>query len=231
MCTSYIHRGKDTVIAMNFDNNGMKFSVDLSKSNWFVVTVDGGRGKTPSFGVSSSGIFFNHLMVDSNGKGLYKRASKKVTHTAKLITDILNEAIAIETLDDYLSNIEVVNTPDLSCHNMICDSDSNTWIVEPGRGYLRNTSKDSSYFVMTNFSIIDHIDNMDQCECERYKKVVSELEKRSELSVEEAFKILESPSQNNDDWRTELSIVFSKKDRAVYYCREGNYQNIEKHEF
>lgn len=78
MCTSFIYRGQDTIIGMNFDNNGMKFNIDTKNPEWFTVLVDGGRGKCPSFGVNSSGEFFNSLVVNSNGKGLYRRASKKV---------------------------------------------------------------------------------------------------------------------------------------------------------
>ena len=51
MCTSFIYRGQDTIIGMNFDNNGMKYTIDTKNPNRFTVFVDGGRGKCPSFGV------------------------------------------------------------------------------------------------------------------------------------------------------------------------------------
>ena len=168
MCTCFIHRGKDTIIAMNFDNNGMKYSISTKDPQWFLALVDGGRGKYPSFGVNSEGVFFNNLVVDSNGKGKYKRPSSKVTHTTKLITDILNGVISVGGLGEYLEKTEVVNTPDWSCHSMICDSNSNSWIIEPGRGNIYDAADKSHYSIMTNFSIWDSINLDIKPSCNRY---------------------------------------------------------------
>lgn len=83
---------------MNFDNNGMDYSINTSDPGFFLVLVNGGRGKFPSFGVNKNGEFFNNLVVDSNGKGLYRRPNKNVTHTTKFITDILKGNILTENL-------------------------------------------------------------------------------------------------------------------------------------
>jgi len=223
MCTSFIYREQDIIIGMNFDNNGMKYSVDTKNPNWFTVLVDGGRGKYPSFGVDSSGRFFNNLVVNSNGKGLYKRPSKKVTHTTKLITDILNGVICAEKLEDFLKNVEVVNTPDWSCHNMICDSNANVWIIEPGRGNIFSPVGSTSYFAMTNFSLYDYMNDNNNCECNRYKIATSELSKVKEINIDKAFKILDSVKQVNGEWVTSLSVVYSKKTHSVHYCFEGDF--------
>lgn len=63
MCTSFISRTQDIIIGMNFDNNGMNYSIKTNVPNQFTVFVDGGRGKCPSFGVDSNGVFFNNLVV------------------------------------------------------------------------------------------------------------------------------------------------------------------------
>lgn len=217
MCTSFIYKGKDTLIAMNFDNNGMKYSIDTGRKGWFTVMVDGGRGKVPSFGVSSDGLFFNNLVVDSNGKGLYRRPSKKVTYTTKLITDLLTGAIETEDLAEYLSHVEVVNTPDLSCHCMICDPHGNTWVVEPGRGNLYSAYTDSKYYAMTNFSLWDTEHEHKNVECTRYETVTKRLKSTDDLEINEAFEILDSAAQLSGEWITELSMVFSKNNQAVYY--------------
>lgn len=98
MCTSFIHRKNGKIIGMNFDNNGMDYSINTSDPGFFLVLVNGGRGKFPSFGVNKNGEFFNNLVVDSNGKGLYRRPNKNVTHTTKFITDILKGNILTENL-------------------------------------------------------------------------------------------------------------------------------------
>ncbi|MDF2505239.1 hypothetical protein [Clostridium sp.] len=228
MCTSFIYRGQDTIIGMNFDNNGMKYNIDTKNPKWFTVLVDGGRGMFPSFGVDRLGRFFNNLLVNSNGKGLYKRASKKVTHTTKLIEDILNDVICVENLGEYLENIEVVNTPYWSSHNMICDSSANVWVVEPGRGNISNPAKTSPFFVMTNFPLCDNLYENVECDC-RFKTVTCLLEKAKQVNVETAFSILDTVSQRNGEWITAISMVYSKYLNTVYYCLNGNFN--ERFEF
>ncbi len=229
MCTSFIHRGQDTIIGMNFDNNGMRYTIDTKNPKWFTVLVDGGRGSYPSFGVDRLGRFFNNLVVNSNGKGLYKRASKKVTHTTKLIEDILNDVICVENLGEYLKNIEVVNTPDRSSHNMICDSSANVWVVEPGRGNIYNPAKLSQFFVMTNSPLWDNLNENIECDCIRFKTITSLLEKAKQVNVETAFSILDTVSQRNGEWITAVSMVYSKNLNTVYYCLNGNFN--ERFEF
>lgn len=229
MCTSFIYRGQDIIIGMNFDSNGMKYNIDTKNPKWFTVLVDGERGKFPSFGVDRLGRFFNNLVVNSNGKGLYKRASKKVTHTTKLIEDILNDVICVENLGEYLNNIEVVNVPDWSIHNMICDSSANVWVVEPGRGNINNPAKSSPFFVMSNFSLWDNLYENVECDCIRYKTVTYSLEKAKQVNVEQAFSILDTVSQRNGEWATAISMVYSKNLNTVYYCLNGSFN--ERFEF
>lgn len=58
MCTSFIKVTKDNCyIAMNFDNNGMSYSISTRKKGWFIINVDTGIHKSPSFGVHESGVF------------------------------------------------------------------------------------------------------------------------------------------------------------------------------
>ena len=231
MCTSFIYRGQDTIIGMNFDNNGMKYSIDTKNPNWFIVQVDNGHGKYPSFGVDCFGRFFNNLVVNSNGKGLYRRPSKKVTHTTKFITDITNGVICTENLGEYLENVEVVNTPNWSSHNMICDSNANVWVVEPGRGNISSPAKSSLFFVMTNFSLWDNLYENVECDCTRFKTVSYALEKAKQVNVETAFNILDTVSQRNGEWVTDFSMVYSKNLRTVYYCFNGNFNDRFEYKF
>lgn len=231
MCLSFIHRSEDTIIGMNFDNNGMKYKICTKNPEQFVVLVDGGRGSYPSFGVRKNGVFINNLVVDSNGKGLYRRPSKKVTHTAKLIKDILDGIIPSDNIGEYLNNIEVVNTPDWSTHNMICDSQANVWIVEPGRGNIYSSATSSSYYVMSNFSLWDHNKKDVNYECTRYKSVSKILSKASEMNIKHAFEVLESAKQVGGEWTTALSMVYLKNMNSVYYCFDGKFDEISEYKF
>lgn len=233
MCISFIQRTKDILIAMNFDNNGMNYNINTKDPKQFVVLVDGGRGKTPSFAVNSDGTFINHLMVDSNGKGLYKRPSKKITSTIKLVKDILNGTIPPDKLNSYLETIEIVNVPDYSIHNMICDKYGNVWVTEPGRGIVHSPSKESPYFIMSNFSLYDFKETglLTGTGVDRYEIAEKALSKDANLDVEGAFKILESVMQKDGEWNTAISIVYSQKEQAIYYCLEGDFGKIYKYSF
>ncbi|OPJ56100.1 hypothetical protein [Clostridium chromiireducens] len=233
MCTSFIHRREDILIAMNFDNNGMNYQIDTKDSNKFVVLVDGGRGKVPSFGINKDGMFINHLMVDSNGKGLYKRPSKKVTSTAKLVKDVLNGEINSELIDSYFKGMEIVNVPDYSIHNMISDKHGNVWVAEPGRGTIHSPAKETHYFIMTNFSLCDFKETgiLAGTGTERYKIAEEMLSKEECLEVKGAFRILESVIQKDGEWKTAISMVYSQKEQAVYYCLDGDFKNIHQYSF
>lgn len=44
MCTSFIKKTEDNyLIGMNFDNNGMKYSINTRKKDWFIIYVDTGK--------------------------------------------------------------------------------------------------------------------------------------------------------------------------------------------
>lgn len=231
MCTSFIHRGEDTIIAMNFDNNGMRYKLTDKYPGWFVVLVDSGYGFLPSFGVSVKGEFFNNLMVPSNGRGDYKRPSSKVTHTSKLIDDLLSKKLSFSELENYLSTIEVVNTPNASSHNFLCDEMANTWIVEPGRENIYFESKAHSYNVLTNISLSDVKNGKAALNCSRFIKVSEALTPLDELAVPDAFEILKSVAQSTEGWHTAMSMVYSKKEAAVFYCYDQNYQDLLKSKF
>lgn len=233
MCTSFVERRNDVLVAMNFDNNGMPFSLSTKDQRKFVVYVDGGRGKYPSFGVNSDGTFINNLMVDSNGKGLYKRASKKVTHTSKLVGDVLDGIIPADEISRYLQNIEVVNGPDFSVHNMIADRSGNVWVVEPGRGVIHSPVNETPYFVMSNFSLCEFIESgvMKGVGLDRYDTARKLLDRHSDLDVGAAFQVLDALKQTSGEWTTCFSMVFSQNENTVYYCLNGDFKNISKHSF
>jgi hypothetical protein len=232
MCTSFVDRRDDLIIAMNFDNNGWEFILNTSNPNIFEIDVDIGYGKYPSFGINSHGIFVNNLFVDSNGKGLYKRKSKTRTLTSYLVADILNENVSIDALDEYLDKIEIVNGPNQSTHNMVVDNCGNVWVIEPGRGNVKNSKKDTPYFVMTNFSIINYNEGKKYTDngFDRYNKAKNLLDNVNVLNVEKAFGILRYMKQKGE-WNTDFSMVYSKKDNKVYYCYNSDFNGILEHKF
>lgn len=228
MCTSFIKKTYNNhYIAMNFDNNGMKYSINTRKKEWFIISIDTGKGKYPCFGIHKSGIFFNNILVDANEKGKYRRG-KGVVHSTGFLSDIIEKKICIDDLDQYLEQTEIVNVPDWSTHNMICDTKGNTWMVEPGRGNTYCALKADEFQIMTNNSIIENTENGREIPCIRYKKAKELLSEATGMAVNRAFKILDSIKQSEGEWTTVFSMVYDKSKETVYYCENQDFANIQE---
>jgi hypothetical protein len=232
MCTSFVDRRDDLIIAMNFDNNGMVFELNTKNANIFSIDVNTKTGKTPSFGINNKGIFVNNLCVDSNGNGVYKRVTKTRTLNVYLVKDLLEGKILENGFDDYFKTMEIVNAPNLSTHNLVVDKKGNVFVIEPGRGYIKNGAKETQYFVMTNFSLIDFNGGKKYTDygIDRYNEVNNILNKSKKININEAFKILEKVKQEGE-WNTDFSMVYSQKNKTVYYCYKSNFKEILEYRF
>lgn len=230
MCTSFIKKTTDNFyIGMNFDNNGMNFSINTKYKDWFIVFIDAQKNKFPSFGIHKSGVFFNNLLVESNGKGGYRRSSQ-LTHTTKFLKEIIDGKVNVENLNDFLAQTEIVNVPGWSTHNMITTPLGNVWVIELGRGNLYVELKPGESQILTNVSLIDAGDP-EIIRCQRYNKAKELLENENLFGVAEAFKVLEEVKQNDGDWITDFSMVFDKNARVVYYTENQDFQKIDKYIF
>jgi hypothetical protein len=92
--------------------------------------------------------------------------------------------------------------------------------------------KEYSYFIMTNFSIIDFNNGKEYTDnsFDRYKEVENNLETIKKLTVHESFKILEKVKQEGE-WKTDFSMVYSKNENKIYYCYNNNYGKILEYKF
>lgn len=230
MCTSFISQKDGSMIGMNFDNNGMKYKISTVKKGWFIVYVDTGKIKVPSFGVREDGAFFNNLCVDSNGKGDYKRG-KGPMHTTKFLTDIIENKIELDKLNDFFRETRIVNVPNWSTHNMICDSHQNVWMIEPGRGIIYYKASDYKYCIMTNESVWDVLNEGKTIECPRYQLAEKLLEENKRVTVDKAFQILDCVKQSEGEWITDFSMVFHKKEKKVYYGEKQDFKQIKEYSF
>ena len=232
MCTSFVDRRDDLIIAMNFDNNGMNFNLNEKNPEIFSIDVKTNRGNMISFGVNKEGTFINDLACDSNGKGAYKRVSRNRTLTTYLVKNLLERKIPHEELENYLEEVEIVNAPNLSTHNLIITPTGNVYVIEPGRGIMRSKKDEEPYVIMTNFSLIDFKKGHDYIDSgfNRYQIAKNELEKTDEMTVEKAFGILEKTKQDGD-YKTEFSMVYSQETQTIYYCFDSNFSDIKVFKF
>lgn len=238
MCTSFIHRGgNDVIIGMNFDNNGMPYDLHTNGPNGaFVVRVDGGWGKKPSFGVTPAGMFANNLFVDAppDGKGAYKRASATRKHTQALAEYVLAGDVSCKAFPTWLDKMEIVNSPGQSCHNLVVDDMGNAWVVEPGRGHRESPRDESPWFVMANCPLVGRAPGAAPAGDGATRHLLAETlfaQAGNALDVTDAFAVLRQVAQTEGEWLTAFSMVYSAAARAVYYCRNRQFDTVEKHLF
>lgn len=231
MCTSFIYRGNDTLIAMNYDNNGMNLRLEPHDPKHFIVTIKSFGQNRPLFGVRSNGVFANQQVVNECSSGNFK-IGYRVTHTAALIKKVLAGKITMEKMDIYLSKHKIVNPPRNSLHTMIADVKGSSYIIEPGRGNLKYKQSER-YVVMSNFSIHEarQTGKYDGFGVDRQLKAEKMLSCADEgFNVASAFEVLKAVQQTDSVWHTEFSFVYSSNENAVYYCYNREFDNIQKYQ-
>lgn len=169
-------------------------------------------------------------MVDPCEKGKYRRA-KGVVHSDKIRNEIINEKLSLDNLEDYLQGIEIVNVPNWSTHSMLCDTKHKVWIVEPGRGAIHSLLKPNDFKVMTNFSLIEAIQNKETISCERYITANKLLSDTGDMGVRRAFEILQAVKQSEGEWITAFSMVYDHANKTVYYVIDQDFTTIKEFVF
>ena len=222
MCTSFVYRRENVLIGMNFDNNGMKFRISANQGKGFLVSTEVRGNLYPSFGVSANGIFVNNLMVDSNGEAPYKRQNDKRWVNSSLVERVLAGDTDLETLRAQIAQVEIVNGPFMSTHNMITSGNGDTLVVEPGKKNIYSTAADTGWYVMTNFPLSDYgtltPQNPSGSGADRYKIAAEYLTLHTgPISVEQGFDLLREVRQYGPEWKTDLSLVYDPKKREVFY--------------
>jgi len=230
MCTSFIFRGNDTLIGMNYDNHGMNFHLEPYNANRFIISMKAWGKSRPLLGVRADGIFANQQVINTCDSGHF-RLGLHVVHTSQLIGYILSGKISSYNIGKYLSCHTVVNPPKQSLHSMIADVNGEGWIVEPGRGNVCY-DKDTHFFVMSNCPIYGVANGKwEGFGVKRQTTAQCILEKADKhFDVQDAFRVLQAVQQTEGDWITEISLVYSALENAVYYCFNHNYGEIKKYQ-
>jgi hypothetical protein len=98
---------------------------------------------------------------------------------------------------------------------MICDRYGNVWIIEPGRGNMYSVADEFEFCIMTNTSLLD-AKNAGKCvDCSRYETAEKLLIEFDKMNVDKAFSILDAVKQEEGEWITDFSMVFSKKEQNL----------------
>jgi hypothetical protein len=86
---------------------------------------------------------------------------------------------------------------------------------------------------MSNFSLCDYKETglLVGSGTDRYETAERMLHESDDLDVDGAFKILEAVMQRDCEWNTAFSMVYSQRERAVYYCYNGDFEKILQYSF
>jgi hypothetical protein len=233
MCTSFVYRKENVLVGMNFDNDGKKFRVSARPGFGYLVSVEIGGNFYPSFGVSASGLFINNLMVDSNGEGRYKRQSAKRWVNSSLIDKVMGGNEDLDSLRSQIGQVEIVNGPFLSTHNLIVDPAGNTLVVEPGRRCISSSREETGWYVMTNFPLSEYVElvpgNPSGTGADRFNIVNAYLSSHEgPLTVDRAFDLLGRVRQHGPEWKTDLSMVFEPDRGVVSWILADKSDTVEK---
>lgn len=157
-----------------------------------------------------------------------------------LIDDYISGKCCFDDLIKTANEREIVRLPkgsidisDLAFHSLIADGKGNIMILEPGNGHSIIKEK---YAVLTNFSMLELPADFSQDKFKYYGKDRYDIamgllrESNDNFSVEDGLKILKSVKQEGN-WATRVSFVYSNNENAVYYCLEGNFEHINRHQF
>lgn len=245
MCTSFLYRGNDTVIGMNYDNYGNNLEVAPYDKKLFLVTAKLAGEVHPLLGVRSDGVFINQQFVSPCEGGRF-RTGEGIMSTLDLVEHVLldrppKEEIAsllrrhrFVSLPDFMLPVEAVGMPKFQIHTLLADVGGDSTIIEPGRGKLE-FDKEQKTVVMSNCSLWEARETGEYqgFGVDRQLVVEERLEKAGEsFSVADAFAVLKAAElvEYQGFCSTELSLVYTAKENAVYYCYQREFDQIHRYQ-
>lgn len=258
MCTAFVRKGNEVIVGFNMDINidafeykifkekdmfyiGIKMNSELELPEGITLpySIDSKNGVCKVHGVNSKGNFANMLNNMNFSKAKFRMGNDICMHD-QLVEDYISgrcdfdELIRIANEKDIVGVPKgVVNIPDLAFHSLIADRKGNIMMLEPGNGYSIIKEK---YAALTNFSILELPADFNQDRFGYYGKdrydIAMDLLRNSDddFQVEDGLEILKATKQEGN-WATRVSFVYSNNDNAVYYCLEGDFDHISKHQF
>jgi len=225
MCTAFIKNGDDLLYGYNLDIDPAVWNYSLIiKKNIFSVGIKVGKTLYYTHGVNSCGNFGN--LPYMNGETGTSTRDKDIYRIDLLVDRYIKNKISYGDITEIINTKKVINLPNVSLHSLIGDKNGNILLIEPDYGYKKN---EKNYAVASNFPIIPTLDDYTNpfYGKDRYDKATEILEKSDNtFSVYDGLKLLKEVSQTGQ-WGTRISFVYSRNKNAVYYCFDGNFDEIK----
>ena len=257
MCTAFVRKGKDIITGFNFDMNvggidycpvieadrvflGMRFPQEAMDAMPPFIRMKNGVRLVQ--GVSAGGSVAGQLCNMDFFKSPAAFSENMLT-IDQLTDDFVTEHYSFGQLRNILETREITNIPGaagdpsvpepMALHSLFVDPEGNIVFVEPGNGYAIIKEK---YFTVTNFSILElpldlNEDKFGYYGVDRYRKSLNILKNSTDdFSAADGLKLLSEVKQTGE-WATRFSFVYSRNENTVYYCTEGDFENVKVHRF
>lgn len=229
MCTAIAKNGNDLIYGFNFDVDPEKWPYKVVKTkNYFGIGITLGSTTYLVHGINKEGHFGNSLYM--NGEDFVAQKGKK-----RMRIDLLNDRFvrgkySFDDVEKIIDECEIINNKNTNLHSLIGNENGEYLLVEPGYGIKRIKE---NFAVLTNFPVLTKLNDYSNpfFGKDRYDHALKVLKKsKDNYSVKDAYKLLEETKQDGK-WGTRVSFVYSKNENKVYYCLDGNFSDINVHQF
>jgi hypothetical protein len=227
MCTSIVVNKKKTMVGWNLDIMDFEYRVHPTDEGVYIEVNDATEGWMPLFGANRRGDFVgmptcwpHNDRSDPTGND---------TNIILLDIDLLLMKKTLQEVLDFVNDNRVCSVPGLTFMASLSDSNGNVLHIVPGHGF-RYYEK-PAYQIMTNFPpFVQHPLKHPWMGLDRYQKAEELLSMATDdFDVEDCFNVLKEVSQTVCP--TVISMVFDVTERAVYWCYDRNYNQIETKRF
>ncbi len=227
MCTGFIKKGDDLLYGFNLDIDPATWDFRLVKNKKiFTVAIKVGKTLYYTHGVNSEGCFSNLPYMNGTTNGV--SGGKNSVRIDLLTNRYLRNQLSFDEMLDIVQAKTVVNIPGGSMHSLVGSPDGRMLLFEPQNGFREITE---DYAAIANFPVLCELPDYNNpfYGKDRYDTVTEILSKsKKDFSVRDGLELLRKVKVEGE-WGTKISFVYSKKENAVYYCLNGNFEKIEKH--
>ncbi len=229
MCTAIAKKGKDVLYGYNLDIDPAVWNYKLIlKKDYFSVGITVGSTTYLTHGVNGNGQFGNLPYMNGEIFPVPKGARRERI-------DLLNDRYirgkySFEDVERIIRETVVVNAPSTTLHSLIGNRDGEFLLLEPGYG-IKQYEED--FAVVSNFPLLTTLPDYSNpfYGKDRYDRALAILQNSTEnFSVADALDVLSQVKQEGQ-WGTRISFVYSRNENAVYYCLDGNFDDIRIHKF
>lgn len=225
MCTSIVSNGNKTIIGWNLDILNMEYEVVAENDKVYIAINDKKEGWLPLFGANARGDFVampTCWPFDERSNPV----NKDCQNIIMLDIDLLLRKKTLEEIKEIAESEAVYSVPGVTFQSQLSDRNGNVLQIIPGQG-IRYFAK-PKYSVLTNFSPFKgNTEQHPWMGWDRYHKAVEMLENKNEdFDVTDCFEILKQTAQTTCP--TAVSMVFDIADNMVYWCKNREWNKIEK---